>query len=73
MSTEFADILRLSVAERIQLVEDIWDTVMVEDPDIPLSNAQLEALDQRRAELLADSSVGVPWAEARAHLMSQRS
>lgn len=73
MSTEFADILRLPVAERIQLAEDIWDTVMLEDPELPLSGAQMEELDRRRAELLADSSAGVPWAEARAHLMAQGS
>jgi len=27
MSTKTADILELSVAERLQLVEDIWDSI----------------------------------------------
>ena len=39
-----ADIQRLSVAERIQLVEDIWDTI-ARDPDaLPVTDVQCQEL-----------------------------
>ena len=34
------DISRLSVAERIQLAEDLWDSVAAETGELPLSEAQ---------------------------------
>lgn len=32
MSTPFTDYKKLSIAERIQLVEDIWDSITAEAP-----------------------------------------
>jgi putative addiction module component (TIGR02574 family) len=36
MSTKAADILELSVAERIQMVEDIWDSIAAVPEAVPL-------------------------------------
>ena len=33
------DVLALSVAERIQLVEDIWDTIAASGETVPVSDA----------------------------------
>jgi putative addiction module component (TIGR02574 family) len=41
------DVLALSVAERIQLVEDIWDTIAASGEAVPVSDALREELDQR--------------------------
>ena len=55
---------KLSIAERINLVEEIWDSIAEEanvSPDVlPLSDEQKAELDRRIAELDADPSVGVP-------------
>jgi putative addiction module component (TIGR02574 family) len=49
-----SDLLHLSVAERLQLVEDLWDSIAAEaaiDPRrLPLSDWQMQEL-QRRSEL----------------------
>jgi len=42
-----ADILNLPVAERILLVEDIWDSIASIPEAIPLTEAQREELDRR--------------------------
>jgi putative addiction module component (TIGR02574 family) len=47
MSTELSDILRMSVAERIQLVEDIWDSIAASPESIPVTDAQKAELDRR--------------------------
>lgn len=70
MSIALEQIRQMPVGQRIQLVEDIWDTMVAEDADFPLSSAQLAELDQRRAAMTADPSIGIPWSEAKARLLA---
>jgi putative addiction module component (TIGR02574 family) len=55
------DISKLLVAERIQLAEDLWDSVAAETGELPLSAAQTAELDRRLAELARDSDAGESW------------
>ena len=59
------DINRLSVAERIQLAEDLWDSVAAETGELPLTEAQLSELDRRLAELARDPDAGESWEAVR--------
>lgn len=61
------DVSKLSVAERIQLAEDLWDSVP-ESADIPLTNAQKAELDRRLADLEQHPDAGEPWEVVRARL-----
>lgn len=70
MTIALEQIRQMPVGQRIQLVEDIWDTMVAEDVDLPLSSEQLSELDKRRAEMIADPSIGIPWSEARARLLA---
>jgi len=47
MSIKTADILELSVAERIQMVEDIWDSIAAVPEAVLLSEDQKLELDRR--------------------------
>jgi putative addiction module component (TIGR02574 family) len=58
-----SDILRLSVPERIQLVQDIWDSIAAEPEELAFTDAQREELDRRLDDLEANPSAGVPWQE----------
>jgi hypothetical protein len=40
MSTQISEILQLSIAERIQLAEDIWDSITAFPDAVPLTNEQ---------------------------------
>jgi len=55
------DISHLSPAERLQLVEELWDSLSSED--IPLTPAQAEELDRREALHRANPKRGRPWRE----------
>lgn len=54
------DILTLSPAERIQLVEGIWDSLAVEPESLKLTDAQRRELDARLAAYRANPSAGSP-------------
>ncbi len=43
------DISQLSVAERIQLAEDLWDSISEQAEDVTLSEVQKQELDRRLA------------------------
>jgi len=49
MSSPAHDFRYLTVAERIQLVEDIWDSISDADEVLELTDAQRAELDRRLA------------------------
>lgn len=63
-----ADLFQLTVAERIQLVEDIWDSFAAEaigDPDqLPVPEAQLQEIRHRWENYLQNPDDVVPFDEA---------
>ena len=63
-----SDALKLSVPERIQLVEDIWDSIAAAPGPLELTKAQEEELDRRLKELDANPELAVPWEEVIAKL-----
>jgi putative addiction module component (TIGR02574 family) len=67
-----ADVLSLSVAERIQLVEDIWDTIAAVPEELGLSDEQKAELDRRLDAYHRDPDGGSPWAVVRERIRSRR-
>jgi putative addiction module component (TIGR02574 family) len=69
------DYRRLSLAERLELVEDIWDSIAEEvqqRPDaLPLSDAQLAEVRRRRDEHRRDPGSAVPWEQVREELFGR--
>lgn len=68
----FAHILELSVAERLQLVEDIWDSIVAAPERLPVTEAQRQELDRRLAAHHQSPEVSAPWAEAKNRIRSLR-
>ena len=64
---------QLSVAERIQLVEDLWDSIIEDAPDdaFPISPELAAELDRRVTELKANPELGVPWDEVRRSILER--
>ncbi len=64
--------LKLSISERIQLVEDIWDSIATDSVDeFPLTEAQRAELHRRLEAHRADPSSAIPWEQVRAKLFRQ--
>jgi putative addiction module component (TIGR02574 family) len=53
-----AEILALPVAERVRLVEAIWDSISAAPEALPLTESQKRELDRRLAEFEANSEEG---------------
>ena len=71
MSKPAFDYRALSIAERLQLVEDVWDSIATEQPDasaLPLTVAERAELDRRLHTHRKDPAAAMPWTEVRAAL-----
>ncbi len=65
---QLSDILQLSVAERIQLVEDIWDSIVQIPEAVQLTEEQRVELDRRLESYQANPSEGISWNELKEKL-----
>ncbi len=63
--TTLDDIRQLSVSERIQLVEDIWDTIAATPDQLPLTQAQMDELDRRAESYRQNPEATVAWQQVR--------
>jgi len=54
------DILKLSIAERIELIGDIWDSIAEVPEAVPLTEAQEAELDRRLDAHRKDPTAGAP-------------
>lgn len=66
------NILDLSISERIQLVEDIWDSIASVPEALQLSEEQKIELDNRLDAYHADPSSGSPWDIVKERIRSRR-
>ncbi|MGH8118076.1 MAG: addiction module protein [Rhodanobacteraceae bacterium] len=72
MSAIPENIKNLPVSERIQLVEDIWDSIADDAVALELSDADRQELQRRLAAHRSDASGDIPWDEVRQSLFKDR-
>ena len=59
------ELFKLSAAERLEFVEELWDSIAEDDEALALTEEQREDLERRLAEADADPAGGSPWDEVR--------
>jgi putative addiction module component (TIGR02574 family) len=70
--SELAEVLRLPIAERIRLVEAIWDSITEVPNEVGLTDEQKAELDRRLEAFEKNPDEGSTWSEVRARLWSDR-
>jgi len=70
-SAHLKQVAHLSVVEKLDLVEDLWDSIAEEADNLPLQEWQAKLLDQRLAEVEATPGVGEDWATVKARILSE--
>ena len=65
-----ADILELSVSERIRLVGDIWDSIAAHPDAVTLTAAQQEELDRRLDDCRLHPDDAEPWEKVRQEILN---
>jgi len=61
MARPALDIAKLTPAERLQLVEELWDSLCDTPEAVPLSETQRAELDRRLDDLEREGPTGIPW------------
>ena len=56
-------IFELSVSEKLQLVEDLWDDIASTPSAVPVHDWQKEELARRKQNLLNNPTSGLSWQE----------
>jgi putative addiction module component (TIGR02574 family) len=67
-----AELKKLPLAERLQLVEDLWDSIDEEQEALPDPPELIEELRARHAAYLTDPSSAIPWELALEKIRSGR-
>jgi putative addiction module component (TIGR02574 family) len=65
MNAEFAPLFELSCAERLQLVEDLWDSIAKEADQIPVHDWQIEEVERIRIRAERNPESLESWDSAR--------
>jgi putative addiction module component (TIGR02574 family) len=66
------DILNLSVAERIELIGDLWDSIAEVPEAVALTEAQKTELDKRLDAYRKDPTAGAPWPVVRDRIAKRK-
>ena len=66
------DTLGLSIPERIQLVEDIWDTIAEEADSVELTEEEKKIIDERLEAYHQNPNLGSPWGEVFKRIVSKK-
>lgn len=65
MNVSREELQKLPVAERLELVEQLWDSIARDADQLTLTPAQMKELDRRLADYEKNPEEGVPWEEVR--------
>ena len=68
MGSPAFDYRSLSVADRLQLVGDIWDSIAETPEEVKLTEEQKAELDRRIEAMEQNPKEGLPWSEVRARV-----
>ena len=69
MQTKVTGLDSLSFAEKLRLVEDLWDDIAISQELLPIPHWLEGELAHRREEYLRDPGSAIPWEEAKARLL----
>jgi putative addiction module component (TIGR02574 family) len=66
------DALDLSIPERIQLVEDIWDTIAAKADSLELTEEEKKIIESRLEKYHQNPELGSPWEDVYKRIVSRQ-
>jgi len=63
MSSSRTSVFDLSVSEKLQLLEDLWDDIASNPTEVPVYDWQKEELARRKQNLLNNPGSALSWEE----------
>lgn len=71
MTVGNVSIFDLSPAEKLQLVEDLWDELASTPESVPVHDWQRDELARRKANLTKNPTSGLSWEEVKRRVRSR--
>jgi putative addiction module component (TIGR02574 family) len=71
MSKPALNIDSLNPEERLQMIEELWNSLSEQPENVPLTDAQRKELDRRLDDLERCGPVGIPWEEVLKQIRSR--
>jgi putative addiction module component (TIGR02574 family) len=65
------EVLALPIAERLKLIEAIWESIAEVPEALELTPSQQVEIDRRLDAFLRDPSAGSPWPEVKARILKR--
>jgi len=59
----------LPIPERVQIVEDLWDSIARSNADVPIPQWQKDELDRRKQNHLRNPNAGQTWNEVKRDIL----
>ncbi|MCK4766397.1 MAG: addiction module protein [Candidatus Aminicenantes bacterium] len=69
-TNELEKIFELSIAQRILIVQEIWDSIFNNPNAVPLTDRQKQELDKRINSYYENPGAGSPWSEVKERILS---
>jgi putative addiction module component (TIGR02574 family) len=63
MTSSTESIFELSLSEKLQLVEDLWDDIASTPDEVPVHDWQKEELPRRKHNLISNPGSALSWEE----------
>ncbi len=71
MNPEFEPLFKLARAERLQLVEDLWDSIAQENAHLPVPDWKRDELQRRKQGVLSHPESGRTWEQVKERARTQ--
>ncbi len=71
MNSQLAPILGLSVTERLEIVNVIWESIANDHAELPVPDWQIAEVERRSAEMDANPNLGIPWEDVKKRVLNR--
>ena len=71
MNAQLGPILDLSVTERLEIVNVIWESITNEDASPPVPEWQIAEVERRGAEMDTNPNLGIPWEDVKKWVLNR--
>ncbi len=59
----------LTIPEKLELISDVWDSIIIDDAQVPLTESQKQELDRRLASYQNIENQGSSWEEVKQRII----
>jgi putative addiction module component (TIGR02574 family) len=71
-TVSLSEVFQMPVADRIRLVQALWDSIAQDPSKIPVTAEQRTLLERYYSEYLANPGEVLPWSEVKERLKSRK-